>query len=99
MQQVGAETLVVSTSSVALAALPAAAKYALMYVGTSPVRWRADASDPTSTAGMFAPAGAYIDWTEGYGSPGGFRDMLASVEFIRDVTASADAALEVAYFA
>lgn len=94
-EQVGSETLTVSTTSVPLADIPVGAVRALIYVGTNPVRWRATPGDPTATSGMYVAAGNYIDWTDLGRS---YRNLLESVEFIRDTSAGGDATVEVAYF-
>lgn len=92
--QIGRETLTVSTASVPLVSF-GVAKHAIIYVATSPIRWRADGTDPTSTTGMFVQADSYIEFMELHDS---YSGILRKIEFIRDTTASADAVLEIAYF-
>lgn len=99
LYQCGYETLTVSTTAVALTQIPVGAHYATIYVGSNPIRWRADAHDPTATVGMYLGGGGYLDWT-----PWATRDMvdygrmLQSLRFIRDTGANGDATLEVQYF-
>ena len=91
--QIGWEVLAVSTSAVTLT--PGDAKHAIIRVTGAPVRWRADGTAPTSTVGMYADVGQFLEWMELQNSYGGF---LRKVQFIRDTSAGADASLEVAYF-
>lgn len=95
MNHVGEQTLTVSTAAVALT-LPTGLKptHALIYIGVAPIRWRADDTDPTSTAGMFVAAGSYIDWTDPMGN---YQGMISRLEMIRDTTAAGDATVEIAY--
>ena len=97
LNQTGQQTLTVSTNAVSLT-LPASPngrpKRALIYIGGQPIRWRADGTAPTATAGMPVGAGAYIEWVEGKD----FYGLIKNVQFIRDTSATADATLEIAYF-
>lgn len=92
----GEQTLIVSTTAVGLT-LPTAASRptkGLIYVGGQPVRYRADGTNPTSTSGMFVPAGAYIKCLREFENYSGFFER---VKFIRDTTATGDATLEVEF--
>lgn len=96
--QTGIQTLTVSTVAVGLT-LPsdASAKrptHAMIYVGNHPIRYRADGTDPTSTVGMYVPAGAYIKAIDGWTN---FSGWLDRVRFIRDTSATDDATLDVEY--
>lgn len=95
LTQIGREALAVSTVSVPLVGVSGKRPtHMLIYVGTNPIRWRCDV-DPTATAGMFVAAGGYIDFTNPLVN---YAGMIAEIEFIRDTTATGDAALEIAYF-
>lgn len=95
--QVGHQQLTVSTAAVALTMSPAGARpqHFVIYVGTSPIRWRADGTAPTATVGIYVAAGGYIDGMTGDNWTG----WLNAVRFIRDTSAGADATLDIAYFA
>ncbi len=96
INNVGSENLTVGAAAVALTDVAMYnPRHALIYVGVSPVRWRGDGTDPTSTTGMYVAAGSYIDWTE---ADTDFRSIISKVKFIRDTTAGADATLAVLYF-
>lgn len=87
------ENVTVSTSAVNLTT-PGNARHVMIRVGTSPVRWRADGTAPTSTVGMYAAADTVLEFME----MGNYNGVINNVKFIRDTTASADAVLEVSYF-
>lgn len=91
LNQIGAENLTVAGTAVALSGVsglkPA---HALIYVGGGPIRWRADGTSPTSTAGMYAAAGSYIDWTDVVTN---YRGLIENVEFIRTTGTSATLAV------
>ena len=94
--QIGAENLTVSTTAVGLTGVTGKLpRHAMIYVGTSPIRFRADGTDPTATTGMYVAAGSYIDWAN---VDNDYLSMMNKVKFIRDTTAGADATLAVAYF-
>lgn len=96
VNQIGAENLSVSTAAVALTGVTGMLpRHVLIYVGTSPIRFRADGTDPDATNGMYVAAGSYIDWTN---VDNDYLSMMNKVKFIRDTTAGADATLAVAYF-
>ena len=96
VNQIGAENLSVSTAAVALTGVTGMLpRHVLIYVGTSPIRFRADGTDPAATTGMYVAAGSYIDWTN---VDNDYLSMMNKVKFIRDTTAGADATLAVAYF-
>ena len=95
INQIGRESLSVTTSAAGFASFPASARYAIIYVSTSPIRWRADGTAPTSTTGMFVDAGKYIEFME---LTEGYSGVLRNISFIRDSSAGANATLEIAYF-
>ena len=94
LTQVGAQTLTVSTTSVGLT-IPSGIypSHALIQVTTANVRWRADETDPTSTAGIIVTAGSNIEWLDPLIN---YEGLIRNVEFIRDD--AVDAVLEIAYF-
>lgn len=98
LSQTGAQTLLVTTAATGLT-LPASPHtrpcHALMYVGTSAIRWRADGTAATSTSGMYVAANGYIDFTD---VGGDYSSVIARFSIIRDTSASSNATLEVAYF-
>lgn len=87
----GYQTLTVSTAAVSLTVptTTGAVMEAQIFVGTSPVRFRDDATVPTATVGTYVAAGSYIYYQE-------YRS-LASLSFIRDTTAGSDATLTIRY--
>ena len=96
--QMGAQTLTVGVVAVGFT-LPAAAGVAnthrgIIYVGGQPIRYRADGTDPTSTSGMFVPAGAYIKCLR---PTVDYYGWFRQVKFIRDITAGGDATLEIEF--
>lgn len=95
MNQIGQETLTVGATAESLT-VPTGShpKRVLIYIGGQPVRWRADGTAPTATAGMYVAAGSYIDWTE----LATYTSLVDRVQFIRDTAAGGDATLEIAYF-
>ena len=95
INQIGRESLSVTTSAAGFASKPASARYAIIYVATSPIRWRADGTAPTSTTGMFVDNNKYIEFME---LSEGYSGVLRRIQFIRDSSAGADATLEIAYF-
>ena len=96
VNQIGAENLTVTTAAVALTGVTGKQpRHALIYVGTSPIRFRADGTAPTSTTGMYVAAGSYLDWTN---VDNDYLSMMNKVQFIRDATAGADATLAVGYY-
>lgn len=68
-------------------------KFALIYVGTDAVRFRADGTAPTSSVGVYLAAGDYLDLTN---PAGNFYGILSKIKFIRVTT---DATLDIDYFA
>lgn len=101
LYQCGKETLVVSTTAVQLVQIPVGAHWATIYIGSNPIRWEADGTNPIAAGnpGMYLGGGGYIDWSPwttrfevDYGR------MLQLLRFIRDTAASGDATLEVQYF-
>lgn len=66
--------------------VPAGAKYALIKVETTTVRWRDDGTDPTTTDGMLLDIGDEF-WYTG---------QLTEIEFIET---AANAVLHVSYYA
>lgn len=96
LNQIGAENLTVSTTSVPPVLVSGrTVAHALIYVGANPIRWMSGATDPTATTGIFVAAGEYIDFTDPNGD---YRGLLKDIEFIRDTTASGDAVLSCAWF-
>ena len=109
LNQTGQQTLTVSTTAVPLT-LPTASnksrpKRVLIFCGpvgaatTNFVRWRADGTNPTATAGMVLQVGDYLDLTSMDGQEADFYGTISRIKFIRDTSAAADATLEIAYFA
>ena len=92
--QVGQQTLTVSTTSIGLT-IPTGIypSHAIIQVTTANVRWRADETDPTTSAGIIVAAGSNIEWTDPLIN---YEGLIRNVEFIRDD--SVDAVLEIAYF-
>lgn len=90
--QIGAQTLTVSTTSVGLT-VPVNTSHAIIQVTVANVRWRADETDPTTSAGIVVAAGSNIEFMD---PTGNYEGVLRSIEFIRDD--AADATLEIAYF-
>ena len=95
INQIGRESLSVSTAAVSFASFPASARYAIIYVSGAPIRWRADGPAPTSTTGMYVDGNKYLEFME---LQEGYSGVLRRVQFIRDTSAGADATLEIAYF-
>lgn len=95
--QTGQQTLSVSTAAVGPLTKPTnlRPRHALIYVGANPIRWRADGSDPTATAGMVVAAGGYINWTDPLVD---YSALIDRAKFIRDTAAAGDATLEIAFF-
>lgn len=87
------EEITVSTSSVPLTT--PTGKHCMIRVRTSPIRWRADGTDPTSSVGFYADVGTVIEFMDGEAS---YEGVMRKIEFIRDASAGADAVLEVHYF-
>lgn len=94
ISQIDAENLAVG-SGAAVGFAGTTGTRALIYVGTSPIRWRADGTSPTGTTGQFVEAGGRIDWTDVNGH---YKSMISQVKFIRDATASSNATLAIAHF-
>lgn len=92
--QLNFEAVAVSTSAVSLTT-PGYAKHVMIRVTGAPVRWRADGTAPTSTVGMYAGIGQYIEFMDDEEDQ---RGLIKNIQFIRDTSAGADASLEVAYF-
>lgn len=90
--QIGAETLtLVAATSTPLASLASGATHAIIQVGGAAIRWRADATDPTNSAGLSVAAGDNIEFMD----PGfTYAEILKSIEFISVGTPT----LEIAYF-
>lgn len=92
---IGQENKTVSTAAVSLSGVTGKRpRHVLIYVGSAPIRWRADGTDPTSTTGMYVAAGAYLDWT----GVDDYSGMISKLRLIRDTSASGDATLAVSYF-
>ena len=89
------DNLTVSTTAVSLTVPDHGVTHALIYVGGAPIRFKANGSAPTATAGMYVAAGNYIDWTDPNRD---YSAMINNLQLIRDTTAAGDATVEIAYF-
>ena len=85
----GTEQLTVSSTSVALASVPAGARRAMIRVNTAGVYVENDGTDASTSAGMLVDTDSFIDLTDG-------QYNLASFRFIRE--ASTDARLDINYY-
>ncbi len=95
LNQVGVQNgLTVGVAAVSLT-LPAGLRPTrmLVHVKTSPIRWRAGGTAPTSTTGMPVAAGSYIDLMAFDA-----RGVISTIQLIRDADAGADATVNVAFF-
>lgn len=98
LNHIGEQTLSVTGTSGGLT-LPTGAtvsrpKHAsFRVVSGSPVRWRADGTDPTTTAGSLLNIGDVMEWLEPLWD---YYGMISRVEFIS--TTGSTATVEVTYF-
>lgn len=83
----GYEKLVVSSTAIALAAVPAGASLALIYAADADARWRDDGINPT--------AGNGIPLLDGSGLL--YDGSLSAIKFIRQ--AGTDVTLDISYYA
>lgn len=86
--------LTVSTTAVSLT-LPASTRpsHAIIQVMTANVRWRADGTAPTTSAGIVVTAGSNIEFMDPMFD---YESIIRRIQFIRDD--AVDAVLEVAFF-
>lgn len=102
LTELGDQSLTVSTAAVPLT-IPTGTVGASIMCGpvgaaaTNYVRWRANGSAPTSTAGTPLQVGDYLEFIDLTGQVS-YAPLLAALRFIRASTAVADATLEVTYF-
>ena len=94
LTQVGQQTLTVSTTSIGLT-IPTgiAPSHAIIQVTVANIRWRADETDPTTSAGIIVAAGSNIEFMDPLFN---YEGIIRNIEFIRDD--AADATLEIAFF-
>ena len=74
---------------------PQAATHAIITVESQPVRWRMN-RNPTATVGSRLAVGDALEWMEPLVI---YSNLLDTLRFIRDTAATADATLDVQYFA
>lgn len=69
-------------------------RHALIQCGaTNAVRWRADGTDPTASAGIALAASTALDFTDPMGD---YFGIISQIKFIR--SGGADATLDIEYF-
>jgi len=94
LNSIGHQQLTVSSSAVGLTKPTGLRpRRALINVQTNAIRWRADGTDPSATVGNPLAAGERLDWTDPMGD---YSHLIDNIKFIRQ---SADATLDVEYFA
>lgn len=100
LNQTGQQTLSVTTTAQSLT-LPTTVNARPTHIlihndSDQPLRWQANGTAPTSTAGMLLRPRSFIDFTD---FDVDYYHWIINVQFIRDTLASANANLEIAYFA
>ena len=87
----GRQQLTVSNSAVTLT-VPSETAGALIYVGSNPIRFTLDGTDPTSSLGIALSAGDFIDLTD---PDADYRGLLLAMKLIR--SGSSDAVCDIEY--
>jgi len=91
--------LSVTTAAAVALTLPGSATtrikptHAIIQVNANSVRYRADGTAPTATAGILVPAGANIEWMDTE------QNYASRIERVQFIGVSGTATLEVAFFA
>ena len=75
--------------------LPMTPSHAIIVIGSQPIRWRADGTEPTASMGILQDANSRMDWMNPQAD---YRGLIANVYFVRDSTATGDSILECAFF-
>ena len=110
LNQIGRESLTVGGNDVAVT-LPTytdytdaprgiqrsmTSRHALIQCYDQPVRWLGDGNEPSGVFGQLLRPGEQLDWTDPRRD---FYGVISRLRFIKDVSATGDARIEVAYFA